>query len=265
MMETKFKERFVAHRFAVAESGALENSLEGMRQALADFYFLECDVRLTQDGELVVYHDDKVMLGEREEYLSSIHSAVLKIYYPHVPKLEEVLAIAKRQGHCHLLLDLKGTDIRLAKALAKVLPLTQEPKVTFLVFSPTLADQVHHDYRHIDTLQLTVAKEANPHELVLSKTSQIQDFLENIQRCGLQSIGVEVCPDSQDYAFWRMLVEEAHARKLKVHAWFDRHIEAKLGKVWIPFLLSAGVDWINTDYPKQTKAILSTCLFEGDV
>ena len=53
----KFKTVRYAHRGLHGE-GRAENSLSGFRAAVDAGYGIELDVRLSSDGELVVFHDD---------------------------------------------------------------------------------------------------------------------------------------------------------------------------------------------------------------
>ncbi len=51
--------RPIAHRgLHDAPAGVIENSISAARAAIAGGYAIECDVQLTRDGDLVVFHDD---------------------------------------------------------------------------------------------------------------------------------------------------------------------------------------------------------------
>ncbi|MBI1981180.1 MAG: glycerophosphodiester phosphodiesterase [Methylocystis sp.] len=53
--------RPIAHRgLHDASKGVIENSISAARAAIAAGYGVECDVQLTADGEVVVFHDDSL-------------------------------------------------------------------------------------------------------------------------------------------------------------------------------------------------------------
>ncbi len=53
--------RPIAHRgLHDASKGVIENSISAARAAIAAGYGVECDVQLTADGQLVVFHDDSL-------------------------------------------------------------------------------------------------------------------------------------------------------------------------------------------------------------
>ncbi len=56
-METFLKTLPVAHR-GLHDDAAPENTLSAFRAAIQLGYAVETDVRLSKDGELVIYHDD---------------------------------------------------------------------------------------------------------------------------------------------------------------------------------------------------------------
>ena len=58
-MDTFLKNLPVAHR-GLHDDAAPENSLPAFRAAVQLGYAVETDVRLTKDGELVIYHDDEL-------------------------------------------------------------------------------------------------------------------------------------------------------------------------------------------------------------
>ncbi len=51
--------RPIAHRgLHDVSKGVIENSLGALRAALAKGYAVECDLRLSRDGKVFVFHDD---------------------------------------------------------------------------------------------------------------------------------------------------------------------------------------------------------------
>jgi glycerophosphoryl diester phosphodiesterase len=115
----------IAPLFAAHRGGALlwpENSLLAFRNALAlGTDFLELDVHLTRDGEVVVIHDatlDRTTTGAgpvRERTLSELGALRLKdrvgaVVEESIPTLEQVVALAAA-GKRQMLLEIK-TDER---------------------------------------------------------------------------------------------------------------------------------------------------------
>lgn len=54
-------DRPIAHRgFHDRVAGIIENSASAFERAIAHNYAIECDLQVTRDGEIVVFHDDKL-------------------------------------------------------------------------------------------------------------------------------------------------------------------------------------------------------------
>ncbi|MCX7623485.1 MAG: glycerophosphodiester phosphodiesterase [Thermomicrobium sp.] len=97
----------IAHRGGTAARG--ENSLAGFRAAVAaGVPALECDVRMTGDGELVLLHDSVVPLaGGGRLVVRHASVTALRVAMPELLTLEEFL---EEFGHRALVnLDLKGS------------------------------------------------------------------------------------------------------------------------------------------------------------
>jgi len=105
------------HPLAIAHRGASdyapENTLKAF-QIAADLYaeMWELDVRLSADGVCVVCHDDNLsrIAGQDLSIAQSDWAEILAAPLPegqHVPRLEEVIALAKKTG-CGLYIEIKG-------------------------------------------------------------------------------------------------------------------------------------------------------------
>jgi len=101
----------IAHRGASAH--APENSLSAFRIA-ADLAseLWELDVHLSSDGVCVVANDDDLMrmTGQHVHIAQTTWSDISKLKMPeeeHIPRLEEVIALAKQTG-CGLYIELKA-------------------------------------------------------------------------------------------------------------------------------------------------------------
>ena len=112
-----FKKVFIAHRGLFDNAaGSPENSLAAFQRAVDNGYGIELDVQLSEDGELVVFHDENlhrmcgvdrlvrdcsfselagVRLGKSSEHIP-LFSEVLKYVAGHVPLIVEI----KPEGNC---------------------------------------------------------------------------------------------------------------------------------------------------------------------
>ena len=114
-----------------------ENTLRGIEGSLElGVDFIECDVRRSRDGHLLLMHDetvDRTTDGVGE--VAALEWAALKNLdaggRATVPLLREVLEVLR--GCCHLLCELKCTDV-VADAVAMVKKAEMMASVTFLSF-----------------------------------------------------------------------------------------------------------------------------------
>lgn len=108
----KFLDNPIAHRGLHDEQqGIVENSLPAFERAISQGLPIECDLRLTLDGEVVIFHDPNLMrlcqsdLVVEESSLSELHSFHLLHTDQKIPTLEELLDLAPAEHP--LLLELK--------------------------------------------------------------------------------------------------------------------------------------------------------------
>lgn len=110
---------YVGHRGS--RGVGVENTIEAFKEGIKRGYkALECDVRVTKDGEFVVFHDaDLKRLANRAEYISELTFAQLKeisltqivnnkILTGFIPTLEEFLLLCK-DNHIQPIIELKWT------------------------------------------------------------------------------------------------------------------------------------------------------------
>ena len=107
-------ERFIRERYAhrgLHGDGAAENSLTAFRLAVEGGYGIELDIRLSRDGELVVFHDETLerVCGDPRRVvdleLSELRSMHLSGTEDTVPTLREVLELVA--GRVPLLIEIK--------------------------------------------------------------------------------------------------------------------------------------------------------------
>jgi glycerophosphoryl diester phosphodiesterase len=117
--------RPIAHRgLHDSARGIVENSLSAARAAVAGGYGIECDVRLSRDGEVFVFHDDTFdrLTGETGTFRDrdSMELAGIKLHGGEkIPTLAALLA--EVAGSVPVIVELKSDsfgDVALAGAVA---------------------------------------------------------------------------------------------------------------------------------------------------
>ncbi len=105
--------RPIAHRgLHAASAGRIENSIAAARAAIAAGYAIECDVQLTCDGGLVVFHDDRLdRLTEtegpvREHDLARLRQLLLRGSSETIPTFDAFLAAVG--GAMPLIVEIKS-------------------------------------------------------------------------------------------------------------------------------------------------------------
>lgn len=124
---TWLKDTPIAHRGFHQHPTIPENSLIAFKEAMKRGYAIELDVRLSQDGEVVVFHDRTLtrLTGQEgnvdETSLETLKSFKLFGTQETIPTLKEVLALVN--GVVPLLVEIKTDgDIKVvAKKVAEVL------------------------------------------------------------------------------------------------------------------------------------------------
>ena len=122
-------ERPIAHRgFHDGNRKRWENTLSAFDAAAERGFAIECDVRLTADGEVVVFHDDKLeRLAGREGLVHELTAADMTALAvggtsDRVPTLDQMLA--RVAGRVPIVIELKGvrgSDDGLVAAVARAL------------------------------------------------------------------------------------------------------------------------------------------------
>jgi glycerophosphoryl diester phosphodiesterase len=117
----------IAHR-GLHGGAIVENTLEAADAAASANYAIECDIQLTADGELVVFHDDTldrltVAAGPlRARTLADLKNIAYRGAAGRIPELKEFLA--RVAGRTPLLIELKSNwdgDTRIAARAATIL------------------------------------------------------------------------------------------------------------------------------------------------
>jgi glycerophosphoryl diester phosphodiesterase len=115
----------IAHRgYHDLNKAVWENTLPAFGRAIEHGYAIECDVHLTQDGEVVVFHDnDLVRLAGVDGFvwqrtLAEMASLRIGATADHPPSLADMLALVS--GRVPLLIEIKGIAGHDAGLVAKV-------------------------------------------------------------------------------------------------------------------------------------------------
>jgi glycerophosphoryl diester phosphodiesterase len=118
----------IAHRGLHDEtSGVIENSISAARAAIVNGYAIECDVQLSRDGEVVVFHDETLdRLTKAKGRVDSRDAAELtrlslKGTTDRIPTLGDFLSAINAQAP--LVVEIKSNldgDLRLARSVAAI-------------------------------------------------------------------------------------------------------------------------------------------------
>jgi glycerophosphoryl diester phosphodiesterase len=135
--------RPVAHRgLHDAANGVIENTASAFAAAIAGNYAIECDLRLSADGEAMVYHDGTLgRVASGSSSLAEMKAADLQ-RMPFRQTGDRMLTLGELcdlvGGHVALLLEMKSSfdgDRRLARRVAEVLQKYAGP-VAAMSFDP---------------------------------------------------------------------------------------------------------------------------------
>ncbi len=106
------KTAYIAHRGLHKENGSIpENSIAAFKAAIANHYAIECDLSLTKDGNIIVFHDHNLKrltgLNKKVEQVNYDELKDLNLFISNekIPRLEELLTLVG--GKVPLLIELK--------------------------------------------------------------------------------------------------------------------------------------------------------------
>jgi glycerophosphoryl diester phosphodiesterase len=150
--------RPIAHRgLHDAAQGVVENTLSAARRAVARGFSIECDVLLSADAEVVVFHDDTLERltfadgAVADRRFAALAALPMRGTDDRIPRLADLLAtIAGRVG---LVIELKSTfgpttETRLAEQVAAALAGYDGPVVT-KSFDPRLVSAARRAMPHL--------------------------------------------------------------------------------------------------------------------
>lgn len=148
--------RPIAHRgLHNAPQGVIENTLGAARAAIVANYAIECDAQVTQDGAVVVFHDDALdrltsATGRvRDWTLPALQQLCLRETTETVPSLADFLTTIS--GRVPLVIELKSAfdgDRRLLQEVAAALS-SYRGAVCIESFDPFVIAQLRSDAGHM--------------------------------------------------------------------------------------------------------------------
>ncbi|MBW8012426.1 MAG: hypothetical protein FVQ83_14520 [Chloroflexi bacterium] len=231
--------QLIAHRGGPVDHP--ENTLAAFRQAIEDgVNWLEFDVQMTKDGELVVFHDETIERttngeGALKDFtlveLQDLDAGEGEV----VPTFEEVIELAKNAG-VDILPEVKSPHLYLG---------IEQAMVDVVI----AADYVEHTiFQSFDAESLDKFHQINP----------------DIQLCMLYGLGgfslgdeqpgnaIFVCPMAEMVLLFPWMIQQAHNQGYQVFVWF--------GKIENPFImrlmLAFGADGLMVDNHLELAEVL---------
>lgn len=225
------KNKVIAHRGAWKNTGATENSIAALENAIKlGCYGSEFDVHMSLDSILFVNHDNSIK-GTHIEKTSSAELSQIKLGNGEsLPTLEAYLKAGSKQKNTRLILEIKTSNISKERSLAlaaKCVEMVRKLKVV------DITDYIAFDY-DVCLKVKQLAPDAHVEYLNGDKTPA------EIKAAGLSGI---------DYHFtvfkknenW---IKEIHDLKLTTNAWTVND------KAVMEWFLEKGVDYITTNEPE---------------
>ena len=184
----------IAHRGYSRMYG--DNTIEAIREAIhREYDGVEIDVQLCETGELVLFHDvytkgkfiSEMSLGEVKE----LGIITLQQVYEEIPQIRRTL----------LILDIKGADLGVVKALVKFYEKESTENVLFCSFNRKIVYRLPKEFKIGSTFETTFQKSEYPlitmalNAVILHWTCLDHDF---ISYCRSEDIKVYTYTHKED-------------------------------------------------------------------
>jgi len=246
----------VAPHFAAHRGGALlwaENSLLAFRNALAlGADFLELDVHLTRDGEVVVIHDatlERTTTGSgpvRERTLAELGAVRLKdrdgaVLEERIPTLDQVVALAAA-GKRQILLEIKTDERRRRYPEIEEKVFAVLDRHRFTPFTVVMAFEAA-TWRRLRQLRPD-ARAAALYSARMLRAADVTAELEALRQAGVGFVGLDQALVNADVA------RQARLAGLTLGVWTVNQREA------IARFIDQGVGVVITDRPDLAKELL---------
>jgi glycerophosphoryl diester phosphodiesterase len=223
--------------------------------------FLESDVRLTSDDELVLFHDDdlKRTIGESGSVREKTLDELRQMDFGHMFTQDGVTFPFRNKGlavvtlreafeefpHARINLDIKDSDRVAPQVLAELLE--EYNRLSSVVIASFIPEQMKL-FRGIMPDAITSAHPREVRDFVLgTRLRALSLFSRNIQ---YQALQVPI-KDGSITVVNERFVEQAHKRRIAVHVWTINKREE------MEWLIELGVDGIFTDEPMLMREVLS--------
>ena len=246
----------IAPLFAAHRGGALlwaENSLLAFRNALAlGADFLELDVHLTRDGEVVVIHDatlERTTTGSgpvRERTLAELGAVRLRdrdgaVLEERVPTLDQVVALAAA-GKRQILLEIKTDERRRRYPEIEEKVFAVLDRHHFTSFTVVMAFEAA-TWRRLRQLRPD-ARAAALYSARMLRAADVTAELEALRQAGVGFVGLDQALVNADVA------RQARLAGLTLGVWTVNQREA------IARFIDQGVGVVITDRPDLAKELL---------
>jgi glycerophosphoryl diester phosphodiesterase len=246
----------IAPLFAAHRGGALlwaENSLLAFRNALAlGADFLELDVHLTRDGEVVVIHDatlERTTTGSgpvRERTLAELGAVRLKdrdgaVLEERIPTLDQVVALAAA-GKRQILLEIKTDERRRRYPEIEEKVFAVLDRHHFTSFTVVMAFEAA-TWRRLRQLRPD-ARAAALYSARMLRAADVTAELEALRQAGVGFVGLDQALVNADVA------RQARLAGLTLGVWTVNQREA------IARFIDQGVGVVITDRPDLAKELL---------
>ncbi len=250
----------MAHRGDSASTP--ENTMLSMERAVeVGVDILETDVRMTSDGQLVLFHDDTLerttgVTGRISDYtleelkqidVGSLFTPDGGLTYPFRGKGLTIVTLREafeRFPDMRFNLDIKDMDRRAAEALAEII---NEYDMSGSVIVGSFHDAQIQRFRRLMPDVATAAAPSEVTKFLFGVKSRLLPVV--VRRCPYRAFQVPV-RYGRISVVDRRFVSEAHKRMVAVHVWTINDRET------MEHLIQLGVDGIFTDNPRLLRSLL---------
>jgi len=198
---TWIKENYIAHRgFHSLDKSIPENTMLAFKKAMDYGYSIECDVNVTKDGEIVVFHDANLLR------LCGVDVDLLDVTYDEIkdfrildtnekiPRLSDLLHMV--DGKYPLLIEIKpfGKVKFLCESFMKVMSQYDGPYAIHS-FSPAIVHWFKKKQPHIIRGQITEFFKNNPNMSALSRYLMKTMFFNRFTKPDFVNYGIKDLPN----------------------------------------------------------------------
>ncbi|MDR0810875.1 MAG: glycerophosphodiester phosphodiesterase [Paludibacter sp.] len=229
--------KIIAHRGFWDKLGSAQNSLSSLKNAIkTGVYGSELDVHLTQDGYLVINHDDEYQGVKIQNATYAELSELRLVNGEPLPTLQQYIEVAKQQQQTKLIVEIKShhsaeNDIRAADAVVKVI---NESGIAELVDYISFSEQICKELIKLDP----------KHRVAYLNGDKSPQQLKAEGYWGMDCNG----KIRKDHPTW---IKEAKELGLTINIWTINDLEL------MQYFIMQGVDYITTDNPQLLKGLLA--------